>query len=141
MHNRTIDFVGSNLVLLLLLGAAYDFSAATSLGQARNSENASSIAAASASSEEVANELVLDSAGVTVRHIIVNPQAFGVHYWHPGGSIILLREYPFKIPIPLSAGLEAGLKVGDVIPVAPGDYVLENPTSRPLDFLSIEKKP
>jgi mannose-6-phosphate isomerase-like protein (cupin superfamily) len=42
--------------------------------------------------------------------------------------------------IPLSGELDAELKVGDVIRVPPGDYVLENPTTKPLDFLSIEVK-
>jgi len=44
------------------------------------------------------------------------------------------------MPIPLGEALDGELRVGDVIPVPPGDYTLENPTSKPLDFWSIERR-
>jgi len=85
-------------------------------------------------------ELVFESEAVTIRHITIKPEATGYHYRHPGGSIILLHEYSLKMPIFLGEVLDGELKAGDAIPIPAGDYLLENPTTRPLDFLSIEKK-
>jgi hypothetical protein len=84
--------------------------------------------------------MVFESEGLTIRHITVKPGVTGYHYRHPGGSIILLREYPLKMPIPLGEELNVELKVGGIIPVDAGDYLLENPTTKLLEFLSIETK-
>ena len=108
--------------------------------QTINRTAVSAIVPTSEPTERVANAVVFENEDITVRRITILPNSTGDHYQHPGGSIILLRDYSFKIPIPLTEELNTELKVGDVIQVEPGDYVLENRTSNLLDFLSIEKK-
>ena len=124
------------LTLLVMFGPG-------SINTAAQSFNRDSVSASTANSEAAdrdANAVVFETDAISVRRITIKPNSTGYHYRHPGGSIILLSEYSFKLPIPLSGELDAKLKVGDVIPVEAGDYVLENPTSKFLDFLSIEKK-
>jgi len=125
-----------SLTLVLIFELALIVTAAQSI-------NHNSVRAPISTSEKTdrdANAVVFESTDITVRRITIRPNSTGYHYRHPGGSIVLLAEYSFKLPIPLSGELDAKLKVGDVIQVEAGDYVLENPTSKPLDFLSIEKK-
>jgi len=109
-------------------------------GQSTSTRSASLAVPISTPKDLVGNELVFESGSIAVRHITIQPYAAPFHYRHPGGSIILLQEFSMTMPIPLGEVLDGQLKVGDVIRVPAGDYVLENPTTKPLDFLSIEKK-
>lgn len=138
LHTR-INFISKSSVVPAVMVLAAIWSV-TAFAQSTNPKGACSLLSIATTSDRVGNELVFESETVTVRHITIQPDASGYHYRHPGGSIVLLREYSLKMPIPLGEVLEGELKVGDVIAVAAGDYLLENPTTRPLDFLSIEKK-
>jgi hypothetical protein len=126
--------VGPAVIVLLA------FYSLTAVAQSTNPGRASSILPISTTTDRVGNELVFESYTITIRHITIKPNAVGYPYRHSGGSIILLHEYAFTIHIPLGEVLDGELKAGDVIPVAAGDYLLENPTTKPLEFLSIEKK-
>ena len=139
MHMRSgIDLLTRRLTLILTLLMMFGLGSFTTAAQSLNRTSVSE----NAITEKVdrVDSVVFESETITVRRITIKPNSSGYHYKHPGGSIILLSEYSFKIPIPLSEELDAKLKVGDVIQIEAGDYVLDNPTSTPLDFLSIEKK-
>ena len=111
------------------------------IAQSRDSRSMTAGSSVSSDTDHVANETVLESEALTIRHLTINPGCTGYHYKHPGGSIILLREYAYQIAIPLSdEQLQSQLRVGDVIRIEPGDYVLENHDAKPLEFLSIEMK-
>jgi hypothetical protein len=114
-------------------------SPAATMAQSNSRHDIASLTISNAS-DRVANQLVFESEAITIRHITLPPDVTGYEYHHPGGSIILLQEYAYKIPIPMSGTLDGQLKVGDVIQIAAGNYILENPTPKTLDFLSIERK-
>ena len=128
------------LAVVLTLVVMSAFASVITVAQSTNPKGGSTSARASLAFDRVANSVVFESEALTVRRITLSPNSTGYQLRHPGGSIILLGEYSYKLTIPISVELEAGLKVGDVIPVPPGDYVLDNPTTKPLDFLSIEMK-
>ena len=140
MHMQSgLDLLTRRLTVVLTLVMMFELGSFITAAQ---SVNRGSISAnAITEKADRADSVVFESETITVRRITIEPNSTGYHYKHPGGSIILLSEYTFKIPMPpLSGELDAKLKVGDVIQIEAGDYVLENPTSTPLDFLSIEKK-
>jgi len=137
---RTTINVRDRLWMAPALMVLLAFASITTEAQSTNPRSASSIVPISTGSDRVGIELVFESETVTVRHITIKPDAVPYHYRHPGGSIILLHEYSLKMPILLGEVLEGELKAGDAIPVPAGDYLLENPTTKPLEFLSIEKK-
>ncbi|PWT92994.1 MAG: hypothetical protein C5B55_05305 [Blastocatellia bacterium] len=110
------------------------------LGQARNASNANTSIPVSTNADPIANTIVFQSENITVRRITISPGSSGYHFRHPGGSIIFLSECPFRISIPLGAELDAEFQLGAVIPIPAGDYVLENHSSKALEFLSIERK-
>jgi mannose-6-phosphate isomerase-like protein (cupin superfamily) len=130
-----IRFISIRFAVVLMLIATLALDSGITIAQSITTS-----AAVSLLPDRVSNAVVLESEAITVRRITISPNSTEYHYHHPGGSIILLGEYSYTIPIPLSGELDAELRVGDVIRVPPGDYVLENPTVKPLDFLSIEVK-
>jgi len=140
MRMRTRILVKERLWAVPGLMVLLALSSLTTVAQSTNPRSAGSVMPISANSDRVGMELVFESEAVTIRHITIKPEATGYHYRHPGGSIILLHEYSLKMPIFLGEVLDGELKAGDAIPIPAGDYLLENPTTRPLDFLSIEKK-
>jgi len=141
MHlGNSIDRLSKGCVVYLALMIVLQFSAVSNLAQSRDAKGGIASMPISSTPDRVANEMVLESDALTVRHITINPGYTGYHYKHPGGSIILLRDYSYRIAIPLNGELESELKVGDVMRIDPGDYVLANPGSKPLEFLSIEMK-
>ena len=135
-----IQFISIRLAAVLMLIATFALGSGVIIAQSITPRSVATSAPVTPPPDRASNAVVLESEAITVRRITVGPNSSGYHYHHPGGSIILLGEYPYTIPIPLSGELDAELKVGDVIRVPPGDYVLENPTVKPLDFLSIEVK-
>ena len=139
LQSRT-QLLAKRLTVALTLLVMFGPGSIITTAQSFNRDSVSASTANSEAADRDANAVVFESDAITVRRITIKPNSTGYHYSHPGGSIILLSEYSFKLPIPLSGELDAKLKVGDVIPIEAGDYVFENPTSRSLDFLSIEKK-
>jgi len=124
----------------LVLMAISGFGSANAIAQSIDSKSRNTSMPVSFATERVTNAVVFETEAIVVRRITVSPNSTGYHYRHPGGSIVLLSEYSYPIPIPLSEELKVELKAGDVIRVPSGDYVLENPSLKPLDFLSIEMK-
>jgi quercetin dioxygenase-like cupin family protein len=135
-----IQFMSIRLTVILMLIATFAPGSGITIAQSIIPKNVATSAPVSFPPDRVSSAVVFESEAITVRRITIGPNSTGYRYRHPGGSIILLGEYSYKIAIPLSGELDAELKVGDVIRVPPGDYVLENPTTKPLDFLSIEVK-
>jgi hypothetical protein len=124
----------------LILIAISGFGSANAIAQSIDSKSRNTSTSVSLATEHVTSAVVFETEATIVRRITVSPNSTGYHYRHPGGSIVLLSEYSYPIPLPLSEELKVELKVGDAIRVPSGDYVLENPTMKPLDFLSIEMK-
>jgi len=122
-------------LIVVLMGCC---SAVTS-AQVRNVSNPNTAIAVSTNANPVTNTIVFQSKTITVRRISISPGSSGYRYRYPGGSIIFLTECPFFFSIPLGPEIEAEFQVGAVIPIPAGDYVLENPNSKPLEFLSIER--
>ena len=127
----------SKCFVVVLLLAVMEFCSATTTAQSNDVKTRSTTPIPS-TANRVANVLVLESEAITLRRITIGPNSTGHPYRHPGGWIIFLSNYSFQITLPLISELEAEFKVGDLIPVPRGEYVLQNPSSKPFEFLSIE---
>src|SRR5215831_2531918 len=112
-QNR-LDLISRTAAMCALM-LILEFSPAITMAQSKNADSAGATIPISTASDRIANQLVFESEAITIRHITLPPDTNGYEYWHPGGSIILLRDYSFKMPIPLDGKLDGELKVGDVI--------------------------
>ena len=85
----------------------------------------------------LSSDLVFENDRIEVHHIVVKPHS-SLQLKFKGGSVVVLRDFPFGVDLPLTGSTTTQFSAGDVIRIPAGEYPLENSSEKALEFLSIE---